>query len=226
MKLITFYADCKLPEGPKANQDGFDWRRAIKHLEKSAAKFGYQTVVVTDEKTDIDAWLRVGDAAEGLMMWLLKAQGHAIGEFKGEKAVMVSPDTLIAGPLDFLFGRWDLTLFTRRRPKPIVNSVIAFKPSIGLTALWANIVKIADDLPPESKEWGADIDAVVKACRVAPMEDCHRRVGNVDVRLLPTYARFESVKSDGEVKRLNVPIWDFKGPRKKLMPAYARMLGC
>lgn len=228
MKIITFYADCALPEGPKRNQDGFDWRKAIKTLEKSAARFGYQTAVVTDEHTEIDEpWLRFGDAKEdGVMMWLLKAQGAAISSFSGEKAVMVSPDTIIAAPIEYLFGRWGLTLFTRRKPKPIVNSVIAFRPSSGLNTLWDGVLRLAESLPQDSKEWGADIDALVQMVRVSPMEDCTRRVGSVDVRLMPIYSRFESVKPHGEIRPLQASIWDFKGPRKRFMQDYARLIGC
>jgi hypothetical protein len=228
LKIITFYADCHLPDGPRRNQDGFDWRLAIKTMEKSAQRFGYQTAVVTDENTEIDdPWLRFGDAKQdGVMMWLLKAQGAAIASFTGERAVMVSPDTIIAAPLEFLFGRQGLTLFTRRKPKPIVNSVIAFCPSTGLNSLWGEVLNRAETLPHESKVWGADIDALVETARVSPLEDCIRRVGAVDIRLMPITGRFESVRTNGEVRRLNASIWDFKGQRKALMQRYARLVGC
>src|SRR5690606_40209712 len=58
------YADCHLPETAKRKQGNFDWRQAIGWLTESAARQGYETLVVTDTKTDIDAWLRVGDRSE------------------------------------------------------------------------------------------------------------------------------------------------------------------
>ena len=130
------------------NQSGFDWRNAIKLLERSAKRHGYKTLVVTDCVTKIDRpWLRVGNAKEqGLMMWLLSAQAEAIRE-SGTSAVMVSPDSLISKPIDFLIGDHDLTLLTRLKPKPIVNSIIAFKPSLKLFTMWLEIVQAANNLP-------------------------------------------------------------------------------
>lgn len=224
MKIITFYADCVLPEHARQKQHGFDWRQAIKYLELSAARFGYETVVVTDKKTDIDAWLRVGDATDsGLMLWLLEAQCETI-RLAGQRAVMVSPDTLIAKDLDFLFGKWDVSLLTRRKPKPIVNSVIGFEPSDRLHKLWCDILARAQTLSNESKEWGADIDAVVDVMGIRFNEDAARSVGGVKARFLPIHGRFESARAVPVAMR--APIWDFKGARKKLMPAYAELLKC
>lgn len=224
LNIITFYADCQLSGNPEKNQAGFDWRRAIKMLEKSAAKFGYRTLVVTDEKTEIESpWLRVSNAKDdGLMMWLLKAQHAAICAADGP-AVMVSPDTLIAKPLDFLAGN-DLTLLTRKKPKPIINSVIAFSPSAELAALWDEVVRSAQNLPAESREWGADIDAVVQRLQIQPNENGCRNVAGVNVRFLPVDGLFQSVKRERAPHRLDAPIWDFKGARKSLMHGYARLL--
>lgn len=193
-------------------------------LEKSAAKFGYRTLVVTDEKTEIESpWLRAGDAKEdGLMMWLLKAQYAAICKADAP-AIMVSPDTLIAKPLDFLAGH-DLTLLTRKKPKPIINSVIAFTPSDALAALWDEIVRLAENLPADSREWGADIDAVVNRLAIKPNEKSIRSVAGVNVRLLAMDGLFQSVKRERAPHRIDAPIWDFKGARKSLMPGYARLL--
>lgn len=223
MKIITFYADCHLPEQARKNQEGFDWRGAIKLLEKSAAKFGYETLVVTDKNTQIDnPWLRVGDAMQdGLMMWLLRAQAAAI-RAADEPSVMVSPDTLIARKLDFLFGKWHLSLLTRLKPKPIVNSVIGFTPSPALALLWDRICAKAETLSSESKEWGADIDAVVDVLGIATRENGRRRVDGLLVKFIPTTGVFESVRTlDTPVR---TPIIDFKGARKSLMFAYARRL--
>lgn len=226
MKIITFYADCDLPRKAKRNQDGFDWRRAIKMLEKSAAKFGYETLIVTDQDTEIDTpWLRWGDAKrDGVMMWLLKAQAKAIEQFSEDKAVMVSPDTLITKPLDFLFGPWDLSLLTRAKPKPIVNSVIGFRPTEQLANLWQNIVEEANALSDDSKAWGADIDAVVNVLRINPSENSGRIVNGVVVRMMPVDGIFQSVPKASDGRRINAPILDFKGPRKSLMASYAKAI--
>lgn len=224
MKIITFYADCQLPELARKKQEGFDWRQAIELLAKSAKRFGYQTLVVTDQKTDIDAWLRVGDAKEeGLMLWLLNAQCEAIRSAES-KSVMVSPDTLIAGDLRFLFGQSDVSILTRKKPKPIVNSVIGFLPSDRLYNLWTRIHERAKTLSDESREWGADIDAVVEVMGIQSDENRIRHVGDVRARFIPLYGNFESVRPYNEPKRLKAPIWDFKGSRKRLMPEYARFL--
>lgn len=228
LKIITFYADCQLPEQPRKNQEGFDWRAAIELLRRSGARFGYETVVITDERTKrVQPWLRTGNAIDdGVMTWLLKAQRAALASFTGERAVMVSPDTLIAKPLDFLFGDWDVALLTRAKPKAIVNSVIPFRPSPRLVSLWDRVLERAAVLPEDSRAWGADIDAVVDICGIAPLEDRERKVGDVAVRFLPVEGRFESVRLKGAPARLPSPLWDFKGARKALMPAYARALGC
>jgi hypothetical protein len=227
LKIITFYADCLLPDRARNNQQGFDWRGAIRMLEKSAARFGYQTLIVTDRYTAMDApWLRYGNALEdGLMMWLLRAQAAAMNGFDGEQAVMVSPDTLIAGKLDFLFGDWDVSLLTRRKPKPIINSVIGFRPSYALTDLWKTVVDAADCLPDESKQWGADIDAVVDVLEIQPMEDGVREIAGVKARLVPVTSRFQSIPKTA-TKPFLMPdaIWDFKGARKAMMPKYARLI--
>lgn len=193
-------------------------------LEKSAAKFGYRTLVVTDSVTGIESpWLRVSNAKDdGLMMWLLKAQ-HAAICMTDSPAVMVSPDTLIAKPLDFLGGH-DLTLLTRKKPKPIINSVIAFSPSAALAALWDEVASDAQHLPADSREWGADIDAVVNRLAIKPNEKSIRAVAGVNVRLLPMDGLFQSVKRERAPHRIDAPIWDFKGARKSLMPGYARLL--
>jgi hypothetical protein len=168
--------------------------------------------------------LRVGNAKdEGLMMWLLRAQ-HAAIVASQEPAIMVSPDTLIARPLNFLAGHWDLALLTRRKPKPIINSVIAFKPTPAVANLWGEIVTIAADLPEHSREWGADIDAVVDRLAIQFNEDATRNVGGASVRFLPMEGKFQSVRHDRQPHHMQVPIWDFKGSRKKHMRGYARLL--
>lgn len=227
MKIITFYADCDLPERAKVKQQGFDWRAAIGLLKRSAARFGCQTVVVTDAQTDIPAWLRVGNAkADGVMTWLLQAQAAAIAACESERAVMVSPDTLIAGPLDFLFGDWDVSIMTRVKPKPIVNSVIGFRPSARLWGLWQRVVSRAAELSDESKAWGADIDALVDVLGIRANENGMRDVCGVRARMMPLAGRFASAKLGERPRPMPVPIWDFKGERKALMPGYARLLPC
>lgn len=192
-------------------------------LEKSGARFGYRTLVVTDMKTEIESpWLRVGDASEGLMMWILKAQHAAIKQSK-EPAIMISPDTLIAKPLDFL-GGFDMTLITRHKPKPIINSVIAFKPSDALANLWGEVVDAAASLPADSLEWGADIDALVKHLKIQPNENGTRNTAGVTVRFMPMEGKFQSVRHDRIPHNIQAPIWDFKGSRKRHMRGYARLL--
>lgn len=225
LNIITFYADCQLSGNPGKNQAGFDWRNAIKMLKKSGERFGYRTLVVTDQKTEInDPWLRIGDASEGLMMWILKAQ-HAAIQNADAPAIMISPDTLIAKPLDFLAG-FDLTLLTRQKPKPIINSVIAFRPSDTLANLWGEVVRTAESLPAESLEWGADIDALVQRLSIKPNENGWRSVAGVSVRFMPMDGKFQSVKHGRLPCVLNAPLWDFKGARKHLMRGYARLLDC
>lgn len=226
MKLITFYAECDLPKKPRAKQEGFDWRLAIHLLEKSATCFGHTVEVVTDTKTDIKAALRVGDAREqGIMHWLLAAQTAAIAKAQ-EPGVLVSPDTLIAGPIDVLFGDWDVALLTRRKPKPIVNSVIGFKPSESLVQLWRCVEDRAKTLSKESQEWGADIDAVVDVLNIKPNELSVREVAGVRIRTMPIHGFFQSVSSGPSIEPPMCSIWDFKGARKQRMQDYARRIQC
>lgn len=222
MKVVTFYADCDLPDLPRKNQSGFDWRKAIEWLRKSAAQQGYETVVVSDQRTDIEADIRVGDAkASGLMLWILQAQAEAIRLAEGP-SVIVSPDSLVKGSLDGLMGDWDVALLTRRRPKPIVNSVIGFRPSEALHGLWLRMLDHAKRLPADSIEWGADIDALVSYLKISASETGQRTVDGVRVRLLPMRSVFTSVNRD-VIERPRTPVWDFKGPRKKLMARYAEL---
>lgn len=222
MNVITLYAECELPEVSRIKQRGFDWRKAIEWLEKSASKQGYKTHVVTDTKTNIDASVRVGDARKsGLMKWILEAQTEAIRQASGP-SVMVSPDSLVMGPLDTLFGGWDVVLLTRRKPKPIVNSVIAFQPSDRLARLWQRMAAHSKCLDAKSLEWGADIDALVSYMNISQSENCTRMIDDVRVRFMPMEPVFTSVSRSGA--RANTPIWDFKGSRKSLMAQHARAL--
>lgn len=225
MNVVTFYADADLPPEPKAKQAGFDWRWAIGELSRTAKKANLPTRVVTDSKTDMpDAWLRTGNAKQdGLMLWLLDAQEAAIWNSDGP-IVMTSPDTLIAGRLNMLFGNWDVCLLTRKKPKPIVNSVIAVNPSEKVGKLWNRVCAYARQLPEHSREWGADIDALVDMLSIKPLENGIREVDGIRVRFLPITSVFQSVPSATPHRRLPVPIWDFKGSRKRLMPTYARLL--
>jgi len=224
VRIVTFYADCRLPERPRHKQLGFDWRKAIKMLERSASRFGYQVDVVTDHRTDLEATLRVGDAMSmGIMKWLLLAQSACVSH-ADEPTVMISPDTLIAAPIDEIWGDWDMGLLTRTKPTPIINSVIPFRPSQGLSSLWDRIVRYADDLPPESLEWGADIDALVGLLSIQPDEDCVRECYGVKVGMIPAHKYFQSVPTWPTLHPPKVPIWDFKGVRKKHMPRYSRLL--
>src|SRR5690606_4740265 len=108
-------------------------------------------------------------------------------------AVLVSPDTLIAQPLDMLFGDWDLCLLTRKKPKPIINSVIAFRPCEPLAQLWGEVVAAVAALPDASREWGADIDAPVQVLGIQPSENATRKVLGVRTRFMPLRGIFESV---------------------------------
>lgn len=218
MKIVTFYADCHLPEIARRKQGAFDWRQAIGWLRDSAARHGYETLVVTDTQTDIDAWLRVGDAkASGLMLWILEAQAEAIRQADGP-CVMVSPDSLVMGKLDGLFGNWELALLTRAKPKPIVNSVIAFQPKDRVHRLWLKIIENARTLPPSSREWGADIDAVVNCLNIRPHENGVRMVDLVRTKFIPMETVFTSVRDT----KPTTPIWDFKGNRKQNMHRFVR----
>lgn len=226
MKVVTFYADAQLPTGPAEKSRGFDWHGAIENLSHSV----YQSLrcwthLVTDNQTAVTVppWLRVGNAkAEGIMLWLLDAQASAIAAAV-EPVVLVSPDTLIAGPLDALFGDWDVCLLTRARPKPIVNSVISVVPGVKVARLWNRMAVDARALPAAAREWGADIDIIVDTLQIQPSEDGIREVDGVRVRLMPMESVFQSVDS-GPVRRLPVPIWDFKGRRKRLMLDYKALL--
>lgn len=223
MNIVTFYADCRLPDQAQRKQAGFDWRQAIKWLKRSAEAQGYGTQVVTDEKTELEAWLRVGNAKDsGLMLWILEAQAEAMRRSESP-AVMVSPDSLVMGSLDKLFGEWDVTILTRRKPKPIVNSVIAFRPSEKVSALWSRVIEHAWTLPPESLEWGADIDALVSYLGIEPLEDSVREIDGVRVRFMPMHSVFTSVDRL-VLSPPKTPIWDFKGSRKSLMAKYAGMM--
>lgn len=226
MRVLTFYANARLPEKPAAKSAGFDWRQAITELERSvAAHLGAQTLLVTDchTKTSREC-IRVGDAkAEGVIMWLLDAQAAAIRAMT-EPFLMISPDTLIAGPLDVLFGDWDVCLLTRARPKAIVNSVIAVHPSAALAEIWEGSARAARALPPEARAWGADLDAIISAFHIQPSENAVRDVSGSRVRLMPMETVFCSASMRLEPQRIGVPIWDFKGARKRLMPHYARLL--
>lgn len=228
MKIVTFYADCELTGKPQQKQAGFDWRNAIEQLRKSAARFGYETLVVSDTRTDIDAHWRYGNAKErGVMNWLLYAQWcTTIETDQGGDWAMVSPDTLIGKPIAFMFGPWDLSLLTRPRPKPIVNSVIAYKGSTRMAKLWGRVYDEFKHLPPDSKEWGADIDAVVNVLSIKPSETGLRECDDVRVKFYPMKGNFRSVALDISPRSIPEPIWDFKGARKALMPAYARLLQC
>lgn len=223
MRIVTFYADCELPAAPKAKQEGFDWRWAIGELERSAEKFGLPVAIVTDHSTRFfDPWLRVGSArATGLMLWLLEAQAAAL-EASSEPIVMISPDTLLAGPIDWLLGDWDVCLLTRQRPSPIINSVIAAKPCAA--ALWREFCRAADDLPPASKAWGADVDAIVRTLKIKKSENAIRIFDGIRVRFMPLAGRFESISPGHPMRRPEAPIWDFKGSRKAYMAQYATLL--
>lgn len=225
MRLATFYADCELPPAPREKQRGFDWHGAVETLTRSAvAALGARTILFTDGRSMVrQPAVRVGDAREtGIMLWLLDAQAEAVRSAAGP-LLMVSPDTLIAGPLDMLFGDWDVCLLTRARPAPIINSVIAVRAGAMLAAVWQDIADSARELPESSRAWGADVDAVVNYFDVKPREDGIRKVGCTTVRLLPIDGIFRSVDR-GPARPLSEPIWDFKGSRKARLPEYARLL--
>lgn len=224
MKIVTFYADAPpLPPRVQEKCKGFDWHQAIRHLAASARKhLDADTLTVTDEFTQVECPhpIRVGDARRsGLMLWLLQAQAAAIWQMHGD-FLMISPDTLIAGNLDMLFGEWDVCLLTRERPTPIINSAIAVRPSAKLALFWSGIAERAKLTTGRRAEWGVDVDAVVEAFDVKPSENTIREVNGLKVRLLPIAGVFESVRD----RKPRTPIWDFKGFRKKLMPQYAAML--
>lgn len=226
MQVATFYADATLPPRPAFKSAGFDWWRAIADLERSvAASLGASTLLFTDAHTPCAReCIRVGDAkAEGVIMWLLDAQAAAIRHMT-EPFLMISPDTLIAGPLDMLFGDWDVCLLTRERPKAIVNSVVAVRPSAALASLWEGAARVARVLPADAREWGADLDVLVSVFGIQAREDAVRDVAGVRIRLMDMDRVFQSAHPRQVPARLPVPIWDFKGVRKKLMPQYAEIL--
>lgn len=226
MKVVTFYAEAPLPPRPAAKSAGFDWWQAISDLERSVAmNLGAETLLVTDRHTQTSRdCIRVGNAkAEGVIMWLLDAQAAAIRAMT-EPFFMISPDTLIAGPLDVLFGDWDVCLLTRARPKSIVNSVIAARPSAALADLWDRAARMARTLPAEDRAWGADLDVLVSVFSINPSDNAVRDVEGVRARLMPMDTVFRSADLRSAPERLGTPIWDFKGARKRLMPHYARLL--
>lgn len=226
MKVATFYAECDLPLKPREKSAGFDWHGAIRALERSArTNLVAETILFTDHATTVQRpATRIGDAkSEGVMLWLLDAQAAAVRASSGP-LLMVSPDTLIAGRLDMLFGDWDVCLLTRKSPKPIINSVIAVRASAAVADFWDNVARRARGLPSASREWGADIDALVETLEVQPCEAACRETCGIRVRLVPVDGIFETVAPG--VRRPPVPIWDFKGSRKAWMPKYATLLGC
>jgi len=226
MRLVTFYAEANLPDAAREKQKGFNWRWAIYALAASAERWGMSLDVVTDNHTPFAAqpWLRVGNAKdEGIMMWLLEAQRAAVREAKGP-VVLISPDTLITAPIKFLEGPWDMSILTRRRPKNIVNSVMWVRPGRAVNDAWDRIVRQSKQLPPASREWGADIDALVNHFRIRPAEDNLRVVAGVKVKLIPIDGKFVSVPLGAAPRPIKAPLLDFKGARKSLMQGYAKML--
>lgn len=226
MRVYTFYADATdLPAHVRKKSEGFDWRAALGTLERSVRKsLNADTVVVTDKHTQLDYdVLRVGDARkESVILWLLDAQAMVMREMT-ERSLLVSPDTLITGPLDFLFGdQWDVCLLTRPRPKAIVNSVIAARPAPALGELWTKAARAARALPLEAQAWGADLDAVIAAFRIQPNELAVREVDGVRARFQPIEGIFRSVRA-GRVEQHPEPIWDFKGGRKAMLPQHAAL---
>lgn len=227
--VYTFYADATdLPEQVRKKAEGFDWRAALGTLERSVRKYlNADMIVVTDKHTPFDRdVLRVGDARrESVIMWLLDAQAMVMREAQG-RCLLISPDTLIAGPLDFLFGAaWDVCLLTRPRPKAIVNSVIAATPTAALGDMWTKLARAARALPPDARAWGADLDAVIAALRIQPSEHGVREVEGVRARFQPIDGLFKSVRA-GRVEQHPEVIWDFKGARKAVLPQHAALLGC
>lgn len=226
MRVVTFYAEAKLPPRPAEKSSGFNWWRAVADLERSvAANIGASTLLFTDRRTpSARDCVRVGDAqSEGVILWLLDAQAVAVREMT-ESFLMISPDTLIAGPLDMLFGNWDVCLLTRTSPKFIVNSVIAVRPGAAVASLWERAARDARTMPADDRAWGADLDVLVSAFGIQPEENSVREVEGVCVRLMPMRTVFQSVSFRGQPTRLPLPIWDFKGARKRLMPKYAEIL--
>lgn len=226
INFFTFYAACDLPVKTRDKQAGFDWHAGMKLLAQTVRQHHDEKLLkVTDCATPMDdAALRVGYARySGVMLWLLHAQAAAIA-YSDADLVLVSPDTLLAGRVDFLFGDWDVCLLTRMRPKPIVNSVIGVRRSIKVEDWWADLVQRAKLLPAESQAWGADIDALVDATHVQPGENSTREVDGLCFRFMPIDNVFRSVPGAGAPQRLPVPIWDFKGYRKQRMADYARLL--
>ncbi len=225
MRLITFYAEANLPEAAHQKQKGFDWRWAIGALTASATRWGMHVDVVTDNHTLFasEPWMRVGDAKkQGIMLWLLDAQKAAVQATK-EPIVLISPDTLITAPLKFLEGPWDMAMLTRRRPKPIVNSVIYVRPGKKVSEAWERVLYRAHRLPVASREWGADIDALVHEFRVRPSENGLRELNGVKLKLIPIEGKFVSVPLGVAASPIKAPIIDFKGARKASMPNYAKL---
>jgi hypothetical protein len=220
LKVVTFYADVDLPEKVKHKSLNFDWWNAIAQM---VSTLPYPFSIISDHNTAAKLPVhRFSNAKEhGLMLWLLDAQAEAI-RISDEDILMVSPDTLFNGVPHAMIGDWDLCLLTRKSPKPIVNSVIYAKQNA--YCFFRKISLQARLLTDDSKEWGADIDAIVNALNIQPNEDCIREFDGIKVRLLPIDGVFKSVDCWNPAVRLQEPVLDFKGQRKSRMTEYFNLL--
>lgn len=237
MRIVSPYQAFPVEAHPESDViASFDWVAALRMLDRSAqarAKTGI--IVLTDHATDVGDLpaFRYATTATRLQQWLIEIRlAYLRSDAFDQDTVLVSPDTLIMGPLDKVFlPEADLAILMRPGPKhkgqwkQILNSVQWWRYTAKdlLIAFYEEAWRIGQTLDEDLQVWGGDTEAlrlvlapirpglVVRAgmrVQMMPETEAFRSVSGRDVRLL---AAGQQVEPPG------VPLYDFKYLRKQYM---------
>ncbi len=216
MKVVSPYRPF-VPESPAHLRLGpFDWIHALDMLSASVRRScACETFAITDVDTDLAVpSYQYVTTERRLMLWILDVSLQYLqSDDFDQDTVLVSPDTLVLGPLQRWFvGSADLGVLARHKlkfvNKPILNGAQwwAVKGKAHLIAFYEQALALARTLPENLLRWGADTEPFVQL--LSPLQHGSAYRAGLVVQFI-----------DATTVRPHV-ILDFKGQRKHEMASY------
>lgn len=201
----------------------FDWVGALRMLQASVERHGYDFAAITDTTTALSVpSIALPTTATRLMLWILDVSVRYLeSEAFDRDSVMVSPDSLVMGDLRPYFAG-DLSILVRTHRKytnrPILNGAQWWpvRSKDKLIGFYRETLAIAQQLPENLITWGADSESLRMMLEPVAVGVHHRH--GLQVSMLE--ARSVMVPSPHSRRPVSAPIIDFKYLRKQSMATY------
>jgi len=220
VKIVSFFSPIYLKNYPEAA--AHDYPAMLAMLGASCRRLGLRHLVITDRGTPLEHECFRLDLPRSLMRAVVAGQlAYLQSAAFDEDTVFIDADCLVQhSPARVFAEPFDLAVTARRwgprrNPSPINNGTIFCRAAARAQCVaFFTAASMAC-----GKYWGADQDAMGKACQPMPkLPGLHERSG-ASVRFLDVAGHNQAPRSADDPTTADAVVLHFRGPRKSYMRA-------